>query len=64
MADEKSTNMEMDDVELTLRRFASKDQNEGLSKLLDSMFTESAEAKAKHENSASDPAEDMKEGEA
>ena len=61
--DEKSTNMEMDDIELVLRRFASEDNNSGLSRLLDSMFTESAQDKARHENSPKDSSEDTKEGE-
>jgi len=61
--DEKSTNMEMDEVELTLRRFASKDNNPGLDKLLNSIFTETAEQKAKHESNPMDSKEDKKEGE-
>jgi len=62
-SDETSTNMEMDEIELCLRRFASEDNNQGLSRLLDSMFTESAQDKARHENNPKDKMEDMKEGE-
>jgi len=59
--DEKSTNMEMDEVELCLRRFASEDNNQALSKLLDSMFKQSAMDLAKHENNPKDLAEDASE---
>ena len=61
--EEKSTNMEMDEVELTLRRYASKSSDSGLNKLLNSIFTETAEQKAKHESSPMDSSEDKKEGE-
>ena len=61
--EETSTNMELDEIELCLRRFASEDNNQGLSRLLDSMFTESAQDKARHENHPKDSMEDQKEGE-
>lgn len=62
-ADEVSTPLEMDDVELVLRRFASEQKNEALNKLISSMFTETAAQKVAHETSTKDPAEDSKEGE-
>jgi hypothetical protein len=61
--EENGTNMEMDEVELTLRRFASTRNDSGLNKLINSIFTETAEQKAKHESDPKDPAEDKKEGE-
>ena len=61
--DEVSTSLEMDDVELVLRRFASEQGNDALNKLINSMFTETAAQKVAHETSAKDPVEDSKEGE-
>lgn len=63
MLEEKSMGMNIDDVELTLRRFASSTNDQALMKLLNSMFTETAEEKVKHEMSPTDPKEDKKEGE-
>lgn len=61
--DETSTSMDMDEIELTLRRHAMQTNDQPLTKLLNSMFTETAEDKAKHENSPGDSSEDKKEGE-
>lgn len=60
--DETSTPMDMDEVELVLRRFASKQNDTALIKLLNAMFTETAEQKIAHETSPMDKKEDMKEG--
>lgn len=54
--------MEMDDMELALRRFAMTNNDQALTKLLNSMFP-SAEEKIKHETAMGDMKEDKKEGE-
>jgi len=59
----KEQGMCMDDVELTLRRFATEQKDEALMKLLSSMFTETAEQKVKHETAKGDKMEDSKEKE-
>lgn len=61
--DETSTDLDIDEIELALRRFASANNNQPLTKLLNSMFTGTAEDLIKHENSPSDPSEDKKEKE-
>lgn len=58
---ESSTNLDVDEIELALRRFASSNNNQPLTKLLNSMFTETAEDLIAHENSSSDTSEDLKE---
>lgn len=59
--DEQTTNMEVDEIELVLRRFASSKNDRALSTLLDSIFTETAEEKVKHENNPKDVSEDKTE---
>ena len=59
--EETSTNLEIDEIELALRRFASSRNEQALTKLLNSMFTGTAEDLVKHENSPSDSSEEMKE---
>lgn len=61
--EESSTIMDIDEIELVLRRFASSKNDQPLTKLLNSMFTETAEEKVAHETSPSDKEEDKKEGE-
>lgn len=39
MAEDTSNEMDTDEIELELRRYASKNKDNGLSKLLDSLFT-------------------------
>lgn len=63
ITEEESQGMNMDDVELVLRRFASSTNDQSLIKLLNSMFTETAEQKVKHEMNPGDKKEDKKEGE-
>lgn len=53
--------MDMDEIELTLRRFAMSKEDRALTNLLNSMFP-SAEDKVKHETSTKDVMEDKKEG--
>ena len=62
-SEEQRMEMEMDDVELALRRFATSTNNQQLMKLLSSMFIETAEQKVKHEMAFGDMSEDKKEGE-
>lgn len=61
--EESSTNMEVDEIELTLRRFAAERNDQALMKLLSSIFTETAEEKVKHENAPGDTKEDKQEKE-
>ena len=53
--------MESSEIELILRRFASSKKDAALAKLIDSIFPQTAEDLAAHENSPKDPAEDSKE---
>lgn len=61
--DESSTPLEVDEIELVLRRFAAERNDSALTTLIQSMFTQSAADLIKHETSAKDPAEDSKEKE-
>lgn len=61
--EESSTKLGVDEVELVLRRFAMEKNDQPLTKLLNSMFTETAQQKADHENASEDASEDKKEGE-
>lgn len=59
--DETSTPLEVDEIELVLRRFAAEQKDSALMSLIQSMFTESAMDKVKHETASGDVAEDKKE---
>lgn len=56
--DETNTKLDTEEIELVLRRFASEREDSALNKLINGIFTETADQKLQHENSAKDPVED------
>lgn len=62
MIDESSTPLEIDEIELVLRRYATETDDQALMTLIQSMFTETAKEKVAHETSSKDPSEDKTEG--
>lgn len=60
MMKEEKKMLDVDEIELVLRRFATEQKDSALMSLIQSMFTQSATEKIKHEMSPMDMMEDKK----